>query len=52
MRSVTVVSLDTLLMDEDAVNLVHLDCQGQELPVLEQALKDRGAGQGLTSRRA
>ena len=38
-RNVTVISLETLLMDEDAVDLVHLDCQGQELPVLEQALK-------------
>ena len=44
LRKVTVVSLATLLLDEELVDLVHFDCQGQELPVVTEALRPREGG--------
>ena len=42
LRTVPVVSLQTLLAGEEVVDLVHFDCQGQELPVLKEALQVGG----------
>jgi hypothetical protein len=47
LRKVTVVSLATLLLDEELVDLVHFDCQGQELPVIAEALRPGAGGGGV-----